>query len=91
MGKYVLFAIFITAIGFVGYQTYGMLRDYRDLSGEVSEAKDGANRLTNENEELKERIEYLGKPENLIKEIKSRFNYRLPDERTIIVAPERNN
>jgi cell division protein FtsB len=81
----------IAAIGFVGFQIYGIVRDYRNLSAEVSATRSEAENLSAENKELREKIEYLGKPENLIKEIKSRFNYRLPEERTIIIAPEKRD
>ena len=88
MGRYFVFAALVAAIGFTGYQMYGLLQDYRDLSDRSVAAKSESEALQKENEELKGRIEYLAKPENLINEIKSKFNYRLPGERTILVAPE---
>jgi cell division protein FtsB len=89
MGRYFILAALVAAIGFVGCQIYGVAADYRGLESERQAAKDESESLTRENAELNERIDYLGKPENLIKEIKSRFNYRLPEEKTIIIAPER--
>jgi len=89
MGRYVILAIFIIAIGFVGYQIYGIAIDYRDLVAKISVAQTEAERITGENAKLKERIYYLSEPENLIQEIKRKFNFRLPEERTIIVAPPR--
>lgn len=89
MGRYFILAALVAAIGFVGYQIYGVAGDYKGLSDEAAAVKSESDALDKENAELRERIEYLGKPENLIKEIKARFNYRLPEEKTIIVAPER--
>jgi cell division protein FtsB len=89
MGRYFILAAIVAAIGFVGYQIYGVAGDYKGLLDEQSVVKSESDALSKENAELRERIEYLGKPENLIKEIKARFNYRLPEEKTIIVAPGR--
>jgi cell division protein FtsB len=88
MGRYFVFAALVAAIGFTGYEIYGLVQDYRDFSDESAAAESESEALREENEELKGRIEYLAKPENLINEIKSKFNYRLPEERTILVAPE---
>ena len=89
MGRYVILVIFIIAIGFVGYQIYGIAIDYTDLVAKISVAGAEVERITGENTKLKERIHYLSEPENLIQEIKRKFNFRLPGERTIIVAPPR--
>jgi len=37
---------------------------------------------------LDEKIEYFSEPRNLEKELRARFNYRLPFEKLIIVIPE---
>ncbi len=87
MIRYVILVIFIIAIGFVGSQIHGIAIDYTDLVAKISVARTEAERIMGENEKLTERIQYLSKPENLIQEIKRKFNFRLPDERTIIVAP----
>jgi hypothetical protein len=88
MGRYFVLAALTAAIGFAGYQIYGLFWEYRELSGEATALGEESETLKRENGELGNRIEYLAKPENLINEIKSRFNYRLPEERTILVAPE---
>lgn len=46
-----------------------------------------ARSLEEENRELLSDIRYFSKVENLIKELRSRFNYRFPDEKFIIVVP----
>ncbi len=89
MMRYAILAVFIIAISFVGYQIYGIAIDYADLVAKISVVRTEAERITSENEKLVERIHYLSKPENLIQEIKRKFNFRLPEERTIIVAPPR--
>jgi cell division protein FtsB len=88
MGRYFVLAILMIAIGFAGYQIYGLFGEYRRLSSEAKTFEEEAGVLEGENKELEARAEYLANPENLINEIKSRFNYRLPGEKTILVAPE---
>jgi len=87
MGRYFIIAALTAAIGFAGYQIYGLFGEYRELSKEEKTFREESETLSQENDELGARIEYLADPENLINEIKSRFNYRLPGERTILVAP----
>lgn len=45
------------------------------------------NNLVKENQNLSSKIEYLQKPENLVKELKSEFNFRHPEEKLIIIVP----
>jgi len=89
MGRYFIVAALVAAIGFVGYQVFGMVGEYKELFAEIDQVKTLSDEMKEENKNLKERIEYLSHPENLVKEIKSKFNYRFPDEQTIIVAPFR--
>ena len=89
MIRYVILAVFIIAIGFVGSQIYGIAIDYTALVAKISVARTEAERIASENAKLTERIHYLSNPENLIQEIKRKFNFRLPEERTIIVATPR--
>jgi hypothetical protein len=90
MGRYFIVAVMVAAIGFVGYQIFGIMGEYGGLSEKMDRVKHSADKIKEDNSDLKERIEYLSQPENLIKEIKSKFNYRFPDEQTIIVAPKDN-
>lgn len=40
-----------------------------------------------DNDRLKAELEYYSKPENLEKELRARFNYRDPGEKTLIFVP----
>ena len=40
-----------------------------------------------ENFELQADLEYYARPENLEKELRSRFNYKKPGEKLIIIVP----
>ncbi len=89
MRNYLILSVLILAIGFAGYQLYRVAKNYRNLLVESYAIKNEAEVLKKENVELKARIDSLADPENLIQEIKRQFNFRRPDERTIIVAPDR--
>ncbi|NCO15467.1 hypothetical protein GW816_00990 [Candidatus Wolfebacteria bacterium] len=43
--------------------------------------------LLKENADLQSDIEYFSHPENLEKELKSRFNYKKPGEKMMIIVP----
>lgn len=89
MWRYIILIVMIVAIGFVGRQIYGIFGEYRQLAGKTESARKTVSNLDSENAKLEDTVKYLSQPENLIKEIKSKFNYKFPDERTIIMAPER--
>ncbi len=63
------------------------MSERRSLSREVNELKSEFQALQEENQELTARIEYFKNPENLLKEIKSQFNYREQGEGLIIIVP----
>jgi len=43
-----------------------------------------------DNSKISEKIDYFSEPRNLEKELRARFNYRLPFEKLIIVIPDEN-
>ena len=61
-------------------ESNGLKKDLDDLNGRI-----GA--LVKENADLKLDIEYFSIPENLGKELKSRFNYKEVGEKMMIVVP----
>lgn len=86
MGRIVAIVLLTAILSFVGYQTWGVLCDQKGLEAKAEEIARSAASLKKENQEIKEQIESLGKSDNLIKELKARFNYRLPEEKVIIVT-----
>ena len=77
-------------LAFMGYQVYRLNDQRIKLEEELSKITPRVEALAQENESLKKDIEYFANPENLLKELKSKFNYKLPDEKMIIVVPPRN-
>lgn len=81
-----VFLLFILII--VGYQLYGTFKSYKDFKSRFAEVEAAAAILEEEHQKMQKEIRYFSKVENLIKELRSRFNYRFPGEKIIIVAPE---
>lgn len=61
-------------------ESNGFKKDLDDLSGQIRT-------LVKENTDLKSDIEYFSIPENLEKELKSKFNYKEVGEKMIIIVP----
>lgn len=75
----VLFALVFEAYNF---HKESLVKEEKFLKVEAE-----ANTLEAENERLKGEINYFSNKDNLEKELRSRFNYRKPDEKLIIVVP----
>ena len=85
--KIVLFVIIVILFAVVGSQAYFILKERNQLRAEVMGLNGELNTLQGENEALKEDIAYFSNPLNLEKELKSKFNYKDPGEKMIIVVP----
>lgn len=79
--------VIVLVVALLGWGIYDLLAEKRVLTGEVEKFSASLKTLEEENQMLAERIEYFKRPENLLKELKSQFNYRSPDEKLIIVIP----
>lgn len=55
---------------------------------EYDAAKAEFDRTSAESADLKSEYEYFSNPENLNKELRSRFNYTLPGEKLLILVPK---
>ena len=63
----------------------------RSMSEIASALSDRLNSLKEDSQNLKSDLEYLEIPDNLEKELRSRFNYKNPGEKLIIVVPASNS
>jgi len=79
----IIFVIFAV----LGWGFYNLSREKSLLKGEIDELGVKLNRLEEENKNLTSRIEFYQEPENLLKEVKSQFNYREAGEGLIIIVP----
>ena len=71
----------------IGVQLYNVYDKSRQLNNKLSEVEAGIESLDKENSSLLADIEYFKDPRNLIKEFKSKFNYKKQGEKLIIVVP----
>jgi cell division protein FtsB len=80
----------ILIVGLLGFVAWGILNfeiQNRQLQNKINNLKTSASVLEKENQSLKENIEYFSQPDNLMKELKSLFNYRQPGEKMMIIVP----
>lgn len=78
--------IFIIVV-FLGLGIYDLFKERSSLRNDVDGLSAKVGELKLENEKLAGDIEYFKSPENLVKELKSQFNYRLSDEKMLIIVP----
>ncbi|MBI3638500.1 hypothetical protein HY227_02040 [Candidatus Wolfebacteria bacterium] len=67
-------------------QAYFILKEKNSLGVESKNLDGKLESLTKENGNLRAEIEYFSHPENLVKELRSKFNYRKPDEKMKIIT-----
>lgn len=79
----VLAAILIALL----WQLYQLYLQNRRLKDEFATIDSKLRLLAKENSELQSDLEYFSESDNLAKELRSRFNYKQPGEKLIIVVP----
>ena len=75
--------VFLLGAGIVN-----LLREKRELEKEGGELEANLSELQKGNKKLQEEVRYFENEENLLKEAKSQFNYRAPEEKLFIIVPE---
>ncbi len=73
----------------IGVQAYRLSAQRRDLEAEVNRIESQVQILARENESIESDLSYYADPENLMKEFRSLFNYREPNEELYIIVPKR--
>ena len=85
--KLAVVIILVILLGAVFIQGYLIFKERNQLKAEVLGVNDRLEALTKENNDLRLEIDYFSHPENLEKELRSKLNYKKPDEKMIIVVP----
>ena len=85
--KFWKFLAFAVAIILLGWGIYNLVIEKQDLEKQVQELNVSLKTLADENQSLVSIIDYFRNPENLLKELKSQFNYKETGEKLIIVVP----
>lgn len=74
----------------IGFQLFDLLKQNFRLKSDLSDLNQQEDRFAKENETLKADLEYLANPANLIKELKSKLNFKAPGEKVIIIVPPKD-
>ena len=72
----------------LGAQVYSSLVRQGAVNREFQELNQKLQKAQMEHDELRADFDYYSNPENLEKEIRARFNYKKPGEKTLIIVPQ---
>ena len=84
--KTVIFIILTVVLLATWTQIYFIFKELSQSKEKFGILKTKADNLIAENAKIKSEIEYFSLPENLEKELRSKFNYKKPEEKMIIVV-----
>ena len=90
MTKRILTIILLLVVLALMWQLYQLFLQNRKLGETLSSIEDRVNNFSKENLQFQADLEYFLNPENLEKELRSRFNYKKPGEKLIIVVPPKD-
>lgn len=86
--RFLKISALVAVIGFLSWGLYNLEKQSRGLETKIKDLQISATAFEKENKIFKDDIEYYGHPENLLKELKSLFNYRQPEEKMMIIIPD---
>lgn len=72
----------------MGIETLRFIREGNSLAREAVQGEGRLSKAKTEEAMLKMNLNYFGKPENLEKEMRARFNYRGKGEKLLILVPK---
>lgn len=81
----IIFAVIL--LFFLGCGLYRIEKQNRSLKASLNDLRTDAENLAAENKKLQNNIRYFSQPENLLKEARTLFNYRQPEEKMFIIVP----
>jgi len=87
MTRIIISFFLIIGIGTMGYWSYNLYHQKTALQKELVGINEEVKPLSDENTRLISEIEYLKNPDNLEKQLRSRFNYIEPNEELVLVVP----
>jgi hypothetical protein len=88
MKKFIISVIFLTLAAGLGYGIYRLNLETQVAKKRFMELVAEKEDLVVDSERLKEDLEFFQEPHNLEKELRARFNVKLPQEKLIIVVPQ---
>jgi len=85
--RVLIIIILIIILALILIELYFLIKERNQLRADLDNLNSRLQALTKENAELQSEIEYFSHPENLEKELRSKFNYKKPDEKMMIIVP----
>ena len=85
--RVLIIIILIIILTLILIELYFLIKERNQLKADLDNLNSRLQALTKENAELQSEIEYFSHPENLEKELRSKFNYKKPDEKMMIIVP----
>lgn len=82
--------ILVLIAALLGWGIFNLEKEKNSLRKEAKSLELTLDALKKENDSLLADIEYYKRPENLLKELKSQFNYKEEGEKLIIIVPKRD-
>lgn len=89
MKKLVIYFVSIAVSAVLGYELYQLNLESVEAQKEFDGLNSEKELLIKDSDKLNDEIEYFKDPRNLEKELRARFNVRLPGEKLIIIVPPR--
>ncbi len=75
----------------IGYHLYGANMERKEVKANFDKLSSEFEALNKDNEKINEDIDYYSDPHNLEKALRASSNYRSPNEKLIIVAPQNSD
>lgn len=85
--KIIVIVILLVLLGVLVNELYFFYEKNRAAESRYQEFKTQLDKASLAYKQLREDLDYYLNPANLEKELRSRFNYRLPDEKFLIIVP----
>ena len=79
--------VILVLAAIMGIGLYGLNQKKAAWTKQVQALTQTADKLSQENRSLQASLDYFKDPQNLLKELKSQFNYREAGENLIIIVP----
>lgn len=84
-----IYFVSIAVSAVLGYELYQLNLESVEAQKEFDGLNSEKELLIKDSDKLNDEIEYFKDPRNLEKELRARFNVRLPGEKLIIIVPPR--
>ena len=85
--RFFLTLFLVVVLVFIGVQAYHLYSQQSELRTQQAGLEAQASALAIENRKFSGDIDYFKNDANITKELQSKFNYRKPDEKMIILVP----